>query len=64
LDGVAVVATQDATFVAPLDRSQDVRKIVARLEQAGRVEARCGQAREAVCERRLAANADAAEPES
>jgi mannose/cellobiose epimerase-like protein (N-acyl-D-glucosamine 2-epimerase family) len=40
LDGVAVVATQDATFVAPLDRSQDVRKIVARLEQAGRVEAR------------------------
>lgn len=40
LDGVAVVATPDAVFVAPLERSQDVRKIVARLDRAGRDEVR------------------------
>ncbi len=46
LEGVAVVATGDATFVAPLGRSQDVRAVVARLEQAGRVEARGAAARD------------------
>jgi mannose-1-phosphate guanylyltransferase/mannose-6-phosphate isomerase len=44
LDGVAVVATGDAVFVAPLGRSQDVRAVVARLEQAGRPEARSAPA--------------------
>lgn len=38
LEGIAVVATADAVFVTPLERSQDVRKVVARLEQAGRAE--------------------------
>jgi len=39
LDGMAVVATPDAVFAAPLARGQDVRGIVARLERAGRAEA-------------------------
>lgn len=41
LDGVAVVATQDAVFVAPLSRSQEVRTIVAQLDEVGRPETRC-----------------------
>jgi mannose-1-phosphate guanylyltransferase/mannose-6-phosphate isomerase len=37
---VAIVATQDATFVAPVAQSQNVKKIVERLEQSGRLETR------------------------
>ena len=33
---LAVVATEKATLVLPLDRSQDVREVVARLQAAGR----------------------------
>ena len=40
LDGMAVVATQDATFVAPVTQSQNVKKIVERLETSGRLETR------------------------
>ena len=38
LRDVAVVETPDAIFVAPKDRAQDVRRIVARLEREGRAE--------------------------
>ncbi len=37
---MAVVATQDATFVAPVSKSQNVKQIVARLEKTGRLETR------------------------
>ncbi|QDZ01061.1 mannose-1-phosphate guanylyltransferase [Nitratireductor mangrovi] len=37
---VAIVATQDATFVAPIAESQNVKKVVERLEQSGRLETR------------------------
>ncbi len=40
LEGMAVVATQDATFVAPVSKSQNVEQIVERLEKTGRLEAR------------------------
>jgi mannose-1-phosphate guanylyltransferase/mannose-6-phosphate isomerase len=40
LEGMAVVATQDATFVAPVSQSQNVKKIVERLEKTGRLETR------------------------
>ena len=40
LEGMAVVATQDATFVAPVSQSQNVKKIVERLEKSGRLETR------------------------
>ncbi len=40
LEGMAVVATQDATFVAPVSQSQNVKKIVERLEKTGRLESR------------------------
>ncbi|MGB3500401.1 MAG: AGE family epimerase/isomerase [Mesorhizobium sp.] len=35
---VAIVTTPDATFVAPISQSQNVKKIVERLEQSGRLE--------------------------
>lgn len=38
LNNMAVVATTDATFVAPVDQSQHVREVVATLEKAGRLE--------------------------
>ncbi|EJF90392.1 AGE family epimerase/isomerase [Bartonella tamiae] len=38
LDHMAVVATHDATFVAPVNQSQNVRDIVSALEKAGRLE--------------------------
>ena len=38
LKNVAVVATPDATFVAPVDRSQHVKQIVQQLEKSGRLE--------------------------
>ncbi|MFZ1681469.1 MAG: AGE family epimerase/isomerase [Rhizobiaceae bacterium] len=37
---VAVVSTFDATFIAPVDQSQNVKKIVERLEKTGRIETR------------------------
>lgn len=40
LKDMAVVATADATFVAPVSESQNVKKIVARLEKTGRLETR------------------------
>jgi mannose-1-phosphate guanylyltransferase/mannose-6-phosphate isomerase len=38
LKDTAVVATSDATFVAPVSQSQNVKKIVERLEKSGRLE--------------------------
>lgn len=40
VDNLAVVKTGDATFVAPIGKSQDIRKIVERLEKAGRPESK------------------------
>lgn len=40
LKDMAVVSTADATFVASLSESQNVKKIVAELEKAGRLETR------------------------
>jgi mannose-1-phosphate guanylyltransferase / mannose-6-phosphate isomerase len=39
LADVVLVATDDVVFAAPLDRAQDVRALVERLQQAGRAEA-------------------------
>ncbi|MCO5073478.1 MAG: mannose-1-phosphate guanylyltransferase/mannose-6-phosphate isomerase [Rhizobiaceae bacterium] len=38
LRDMAIVSTADATFVAPVDRSQHVKKIVEQLEKSGRLE--------------------------
>jgi len=38
LKDVAIVATADATFVAPVSHSQNVKKIVEQLEKSGRLE--------------------------
>lgn len=40
LRDMAVVATQDATFVAPVSKSQNVKQIVEKLEKSGRLETR------------------------
>src|SRR5690606_26190578 len=40
LNAMAVVSTGDATFVAPVGESQNVKKIVAHLERTGRLETR------------------------
>lgn len=40
LKNMAVVATPDATFVAPVSQSQNVRDVVAALEKSGRLEAK------------------------
>lgn len=40
LRDVAIVTTADATFVAPVSHSQNVRKIVEQLEKSGRLETR------------------------
>lgn len=40
LDGMAVVATRDATFVAPAHQSQHVKKVVDHLDKSGRIETR------------------------
>jgi mannose-1-phosphate guanylyltransferase/mannose-6-phosphate isomerase len=40
LHDVAIVATADATFVAPVAESQNVKKIVEQLERSGRIETR------------------------
>lgn len=36
IENVAIVATADAVLVMPLDRSQDVKRVIAQLEQEGR----------------------------
>ncbi len=36
VENLVVVATGDAVLVMPLDRSQDVKKVIAHLEQQGR----------------------------
>jgi len=38
LKDIAIVATMDATFVAPVSHSQNVKKIVEQLEKSGRLE--------------------------
>ena len=38
LKDLAIVSTPDATFVAPVSRSQNVKKIVEQLEKSGRLE--------------------------
>ena len=38
LKDIAIVATADATFVAPIAQSQNVKKIVEQLEKSGRLE--------------------------
>ena len=35
-----MVSTVDATFVAPVDQSQNVKKVVEQLEKSGRIETR------------------------
>lgn len=40
LRDMAVIATSDATFVAPVSKSQNVKQIVERLEKSGRLETR------------------------
>jgi len=40
LKNMAVVKTADATFVAPVEMSQNVRQVVAELEKSGRLEAK------------------------
>jgi len=40
LSDVAVVSTIDATFIAPVSQSQNVRKVVEQLEKSGRLETR------------------------
>ncbi|MEW9806865.1 AGE family epimerase/isomerase [Mesorhizobium sp. ZMM04-5] len=40
LKNVAIVATSDATFAAPVSHSQNVKKIVEQLERSGRLETR------------------------
>ncbi|AZO42376.1 mannose-1-phosphate guanylyltransferase/mannose-6-phosphate isomerase [Mesorhizobium sp. M7D.F.Ca.US.005.01.1.1] len=47
---VAIVSTSDATFVAPVSRSQHVKKIVEQLEKSGRLETRFTPAQDRVIE--------------
>ena len=56
LKDVAVVATPDATFVAPVNRSQNVKKIVQQLEKSGRLETKFTPAPDPILvQRRMAA---------
>jgi mannose-1-phosphate guanylyltransferase/mannose-6-phosphate isomerase len=48
LSDVAVVGTADATFVAPVSRSQNVKSIVEQLERSGRLETRYTPAQDRV----------------
>ncbi|BCH26061.1 sugar phosphate nucleotidyltransferase [Mesorhizobium sp. L-8-3] len=50
LHDVAVVSTSDATFVAPVSYSQNVKKIVEQLERSGRLETRYTPATDRVLE--------------
>ncbi len=47
---VAIVSTADATFVAPVNHSQHVKKIVEQLEKSGRLETRFTPAHDRVIE--------------
>ncbi|MER9231553.1 AGE family epimerase/isomerase [Mesorhizobium sp. M0622] len=47
---VAIVSTADATFVAPVSHSQNVKKIVEQLEKSGRLETRFTPADDRVIE--------------
>ena len=44
----AIVATPDATFIAPVSHSQNVKKVVEQLEKAGRLETRFTPAQDRV----------------
>ena len=58
LKDVAIVSTPDATFVAPVSHSQNVKKIVEQLEKSGRLETKFTPApRPRHRQRRLAASA-------
>ena len=50
LKDVAIVSTPDATFVAPVSHSQNVKKIVEQLEKSGRLETRFTPAHDRVIE--------------
>ena len=50
LKDVAIVSTSDATFVAPVSHSQNVKKIVEQLEKSGRLETRFTPAQDRVVE--------------
>jgi mannose-1-phosphate guanylyltransferase/mannose-6-phosphate isomerase len=50
LKDVAIVSTPDATFVAPVAQSQNVRNIVDQLERSGRLETKFTPARDRVLE--------------
>ena len=50
LKDVAVVATADATFVAPVSESQNVKKVVQQLEKSGRLETRYTPSHDGVIE--------------
>lgn len=50
LKDVAIVSTSDATFVAPVSHSQNVKKIVEQLERSGRLETRFTPAQDRVVE--------------
>ncbi|MGI6851505.1 mannose-1-phosphate guanylyltransferase/mannose-6-phosphate isomerase [Mesorhizobium sp. 1B3] len=50
LQDVAVVSTADATFVAPVSHSQNVKKIVEQLERSGRLETKFTPAPDRVLE--------------
>ncbi|MER8449535.1 AGE family epimerase/isomerase [Mesorhizobium sp. M1428] len=50
LKDVAIVSTADATFVAPVSHSQNVKKIVEQLEKSGRLETRFTPADDRVIE--------------
>jgi len=50
LEDIAIVSTADATFVAPVSHSQNVRKVVEQLERSGRLETRFTPAHDRVIE--------------
>ncbi|WP_315919407.1 mannose-1-phosphate guanylyltransferase/mannose-6-phosphate isomerase [Mesorhizobium sp. SP-1A] len=50
LKDIAIVSTADATFVAPVSHSQNVRKVVEQLEKSGRLETKFTPAHDRVLE--------------
>ena len=50
LKDIAIVSTPDATFVAPVSHSQNVKKVVEQLERSGRLETRFTPAQDRVVE--------------
>ncbi len=50
LKDIAIVSTADATFVAPVSHSQNVRKVVEQLEKSGRLETKFTPAHDRVIE--------------